>query len=99
MKKKDKSSKDSDKLFSPTEALEKINNWTIVTDSKIAEASSALEIEDLENEAINGIRDILARTEQCNLLPEGWEKQSWEALSMTVAKRHLENETDPFYLR
>jgi hypothetical protein len=78
--------------------LERINSWRIATNSKIASAFNALEIKDLENEAINGIRDILTRTERCNLLPEGWEKQGWEALSMTIAKRHLENESDPFYL-
>lgn len=98
MEKINKNLEDSDKKLSPTEALERINSWRITTNSKIARASSVLEVEDLEKEAKNGIKDILFRTEKCNLLPEGWEKQNWEALSMTIAKSHLENETEPFYL-
>jgi len=92
------SKEDLDKKLSLSEAVEELNSWREKITSRIRTAQSQEEEEQIEKEAIEGIRVILKNTERCNLFPEGWERKSWESLSMTIARLYLANETAVFYL-
>lgn len=89
---------DLDKKLTPTEALDRINSLRIETTNKMKTAQNPIEEEEIAKEVVYAIEAILISTEPCEILPKGWQEQSWENLSMTIALLHLANETAVFYL-
>lgn len=89
---------DLDKKLGPSEAIEELNSWREKITSRIRAAQGLEEQEQIEKEAIEGIKLILKNTEKCNLFPKGWEKQNWDNLSLTIAILYYANNTSVFGL-